>query len=117
MTNARQVVEAHLDAFNAHDTERLLATFSSDAVWATGRDVVRGREALAELFDDGLWQLAPNLVLRSLVASDNLVAAELLETITIDGARTRFGIAGFFTIRNGRIATAKVYREGSADLD
>lgn len=117
MTNPRAAVEEHLDAFNAHDTARLLDGFASDAVWATGRDVVRGRDALAELFDDGLWQLDPNLELRSLVAADDLVATELHETITIDGLRTAFGIAAFFTICDGRIATAKVYREGSADLD
>ena len=116
MTNARRVVEEHLDAFNAHDTARLLAGFPADAVWATGRDVVRGRAALADLFDDGLWRLEPYLELRSLVAADDLVAAELIETITIDGARTRFDIAVFFTIRADRIATAKVYREGTAEL-
>ena len=117
MTNARRVVEEHVAAFNAHDTARLLAGFTADAVWATGRDVVRGHDALAELFDDGLWQLEPNLQLRSLVAGDDLVAVELSETIMVDGARTEFDIAAFFTIRGGQIAAAKVYREGTADLD
>jgi hypothetical protein len=41
--DGRSVVAEHLTAFNEHDTDRLLAGFASDAVWATGQLVVRGR--------------------------------------------------------------------------
>lgn len=117
MSSARELVEEHLAAFNAHDTARVLAGFAPDAVWATGQDIVRGRDALAELFDAGLWELDPSLRILSLVGEDPLVAAELHETITVEGERRDFRIAVFFTVGAGLIRTAKVYREGSADID
>jgi hypothetical protein len=117
MPSARQVVEEHLAAFNAHDTERVLAGFASDAVWATGQDVARGSDALAELFDAGLWELDPSLRVLTLVDADPLVAAELHETLKVGGERRDFRIAVFFTVAGGLIRSAKVYREGSADID
>lgn len=113
---ARDAVVEHLAAFNAHDTDRLLAGFTEDAVWATGQDIVRGRPALAELFDEGLWELAPSLTTLTLIADERSVAAELHERITIDGAEREFAIAAFFRVSDGLITSAKVYREGTADL-
>lgn len=113
---ARDAIVEHLAAFNAHDTDRLLAGFAQDAVWATGQDVVRGQAALAELFDPGLWELAPSLTTVTLIADERTVAAELYERITIDGAEREFSIAAFFRVADGLITTAKVYREGTADL-
>lgn len=113
----RPVVLEHLDAFNEHSTDRLLARFAADAVWTTGGDVFEGRAALSELFDDGLWALNPSLAVRTLLADGEGVAAELRETLTIDGEQRRFDIAVFFDVRGGLISRATVYREGSADLD
>lgn len=117
MTAARSVVDEHLAAFNAHDTQRLLAGFAEDAVWATGQDVLRGRQALAELFDEGLWQLAPALTTLAIVADERRVAIELHERITVANEERAFDIAAFFTVSAGLIRTAKVYREGSADIE
>jgi ketosteroid isomerase-like protein len=117
MASAREAVEEHVAAFNAHDTARVLAGFAPDAVWATGQDVVRGSDSLAELFDAGLWQLEPSLHVLTLLGEETLVAAELHETITVEGARHDFRIAVFFTVEAGLIQAAKVYREGSADID
>jgi ketosteroid isomerase-like protein len=113
---APDLVTEHLAAFNAHDTERLLTGFAADAVWITGQDVVRGRDALAELFDAGLWSMNPHLEVRSIVAADDRAAAQLLESITVDGVVREFEIAVFFTLAEELIVHAKVYREGSAQL-
>jgi uncharacterized protein (TIGR02246 family) len=117
MPTARDVVAEHLAAFNAHDSERLLAGFADDASWSTGQDVVRGRHALAEMFDAGLWELDPTLTVISIVAGDQVVAAELHERITIDGDAREFSIAAFFEVFDDLIHRAKVYREGTADID
>jgi hypothetical protein len=117
MPSARDAVEEHLAAFNAHDSERLLAGFADDAIWATGQDVMRGRAALADLFDDSLWDLQPQLAVVSFVAGEQTVAAELREQITVAGARENFRIAVFFTVLDGLIVNAKVYREGVADIE
>ena len=110
------LVREHLAAFNAHDSERLLAGLAEDVRWTTGHDAFRGRQALAELFDDGLWAMGPSLELRTLVADGAAAAAELVEDITVNGERRRFAIAVFFRFADGLITHATVYREGSADL-
>jgi len=115
--DSRLVVLAHVEAFNDHSTERLLDSLSNDAVWMTGRDILTGRAELAELFDQGLWDLAPSLEVRSLVVDGTAVAVQLYEELTLDGERQGFDIAVFFAISDGLIRTAKVYREGSADID
>ena len=117
MSDPRAAIEEHLAAFNAHDTARLLAGFAPDAVWITGQDSATGTAELAELFDDWLWSLDPHLeTIRSAVDGDT-VAAELHERITVDGARREFSIAAFFTVTDGLITRAKIYREGNADID
>lgn len=95
-TVTRDVVLEHLAAFDAHDTERLLATLDDDVVWRTGTDVFTGVDVLRrDVFDDDLWSLAPSL--------------------TLDGVEQSFDIAVFFTVTD-RITSVTVFREGSADL-
>lgn len=115
--NAEAVVREHLAAFNAHDTARLFDWFAPDCVWVTGTDRAEGTAALRDLFDDWLWSLDPSLAVESLVADGGEhVAAQLTERLTVDGTLRTFPIAAFFTVRDGRITHAKVYREGSADV-
>ena len=113
---AHELVAEHLAAFNAHDTDRLLSGFAADAVWITGQDAMRGRNALAELFDAGLWAMNPHLDVLCIVADGDRAAAQLHESITVDGDVREFDIAVFFDLAEGLIVRAKVYREGSADL-
>ncbi len=114
--NVAAGVEEHLAAFNAHDTARLLAGFAPDAVWITGQDTVTGRDALAEVFDDGLWSMAPHLEPLTVLVDADHAAAQLRESITVDGAPRAFHIAVFLEFADGLIRRAKVYREGSADI-
>ena len=114
--STRSVVDDHIAAFNAHDTERLLAGLAPDAVWNTGSDTLAGRTALADLFDDWLWSTSPALTLVSVVVEGDRAAAQLRETMTVDGTQHEFPIAVFFDISDGLISRATVYREGTADL-
>jgi ketosteroid isomerase-like protein len=111
------LVDEHLAAFNAHDSARLLAGLAEDAQWATGQDVFRGREALADLFDESLWAMEPTLEQRTIVVGDDAAATELMEELTVDGEQRRFAIAVFFRFADGLITHATVYREGSADIE
>jgi ketosteroid isomerase-like protein len=114
--SVRAQVDEHLAAFNAHDTARLLAGLAPDAVWITGQDTVRGRDALADLFDDWLWSLEPHLDPMSTLIDGEHAAVQLHESITDGSARRDFHIALFLEFAGGLITRAKVYREGSADL-
>jgi ketosteroid isomerase-like protein len=112
-----EAILEHLAAFNAHDTDRVLAGLAPDAVWITGRDVATGRAALAEVFDDWLWSLRPQLATVNLIADGDTAAAELREQLTVDGATREYAIAAFFNVRDGLITHAKIYREGNATLE
>lgn len=110
------LISEHVAAFNAHDTERVLAGLADDAVWITGRDRFQGRAALADVFDDWLWSMEPSLEVRGIVVDGDSAAAELTERITVDGELRRYPIAVFFRFAAGLITQATVYREGNADL-
>ena len=112
----REIVLRHFDDFNSHNTTRLLAGLRSDVEWATGQDSFRGKAQVEEIFDDGLWDLSPSLYPELLVIEGRRAAARCRESIVIDGSECEFQIAIFFEIRDGLIASVKVYREGSADL-
>jgi ketosteroid isomerase-like protein len=113
---SRAAVLEHVAAFNAHDSERILAGFTADAVWITGADRFEGTPALADVFDAWLWTLAPELTVLALVVEDDRAAAQLHESLIVDGQRREFDIAVFFELSGGQIRLGTVYREGSAEL-
>ena len=116
MSDAAAVVRRHVEAFNARDLDALMAGFTEDALWATGTTVVRGHGELAGLFASAMAGLLPTLTLGSLLAAGDRVACELTETLTLAGGERTFRIAGFYELRDGRIESAKIYREGSAEI-
>lgn len=110
------VVTRHIDAFNAHDLDALMACFSADASWVTGSDRFQGAAALRTLFAGAFDALSPRLTLLSLVVQGDRVACELREDYSAEGVDRADHIAGFFRVEAGRISAAKIYREGSADI-
>ncbi|MFJ6217099.1 nuclear transport factor 2 family protein [Streptomyces sp. NPDC092296] len=109
-------VHDHVRAFNDRDVDALIGGFTEDACWITGSTTVRGRAELTELFSGAMSGLLPTLVVRSLLADADRAACQLVETLTVDGEEVICSIAGFYEFRDGRIASAKIYREGSADV-
>lgn len=114
-TSITALVRAHIDAFNAGDVERLVATVGPDVVWATGQDTIRGREAVESMCREAIAELGPTLTITSLVADEARVACELVERYTFEGVERTEAIAAFFGAVGGQITHVKVYREGSAD--
>ncbi|MFD8075602.1 nuclear transport factor 2 family protein [Streptomyces sp. NPDC059718] len=115
-TDAAAAIHAHVAAFNARELDALLAGFTDDAVWITGTTTVRGRVALTGLFDEAMRGLLPTLEVHDLIAAGDRAACQMTETLTYRGERRTCPIAAFYELRDGRIASAKVYREGSADV-
>jgi ketosteroid isomerase-like protein len=115
--NALAAAQEHVAAFNAWDTDRVVAGFAPDAVWVTGQDRFVGTAALTELFDPGLWDLRPHLAVRTLLVDGSVAALEVVETLTLDGEPQVFAIAAFLEFgADGLIRRGTVYREGRADL-
>ena len=117
-TATRAVVLDHLDAFNAHDTDRLIAGLHQDVIWATGSDVFHGASQVRnDVFDEGLWAMRPSLTVRTLLVEGSAAAGTLHEALTVNGELREFDIAVFFTVHHAAIRTVKVFREGSADIE
>ncbi|MFD5563101.1 nuclear transport factor 2 family protein [Kitasatospora griseola] len=110
-------IDAHVRAFNDRDVDALMAGFTDDAVWITGTTVVRGRAALAELFAAAMADLLPTLTVQNLLVGRDRAVCQLVETLRVDGERRVCSVAGFYRLRDGRIASAKIYREGSAEVE
>jgi uncharacterized protein len=114
--DAAAVLRRHVDAFNARDLDALMAGFTTDARWVTGTTVVDGHEELTGFFAAAMAGLLPRLVIEDLLTDGDRAACQLTETVTVAGEERTFAIAGFYRISDGRIASAKVYREGNAEV-
>jgi ketosteroid isomerase-like protein len=116
-------VREHVRAFNDRDLDALLAGFTEDALWVTGTSAAHGRAELAELFAGAMEGLLPTLTVETLLAGADgdsrggKVACQLIEVLTVGGRKRTDSIAAFFTLRDGLIASAKVYREGNAEVE
>ena|SRR5947209_1780685 len=111
------VVRRHIAAFNARSIDDICATFSEEAVFTTGIDVVQGAAALRDFFQDAFSGAELALELRRAVVENDVAACELVEVISLPGEQVRqVAIAAFYTIRHGLLEQVKVYREGTAEL-
>lgn len=116
LTGIGEAIAEHVRAFNERDLDALMAGFTDDAVWVTGVSRITGRPALTEFFAAAMTGLLPTLTIVDIIAGADRAACELVETLNSGGERHTFHIAGFYRLRDGRIAAAKIYREGSAQL-
>ena len=107
----------HVRAFSEGDMPALMAGLADDTVWITGRTTVRGSAGLEPFFREAVEGLKPRLAVESLVVQGSKAAAQMTETLVWDGVEQSFPIAAFFTLRDGLIVTAKIYREGTAELE
>jgi len=109
-------VREHVEAFNAGDLERLLAGFTEDALWITGQTVVHGRGELSRFFGAAIDGLRPHLAVENLITEDGRAACQMTETLLFKQEQRSYSIAAFFRLHDGLITSAKVYREGSAEV-
>ncbi|QOR71855.1 nuclear transport factor 2 family protein [Ruania alkalisoli] len=112
--SSADLIRRHLNAFNSGDVDALMADLHPDATWVTGdHEVPPG--TLREFFATAMAGLTPHLELHRIIDGAGVVAAELTETWTHDGQHRQAALVAIFDLRDGRIARAKIYREGSAD--
>lgn len=113
---AESAVHDHLAAFNTGGLERLAEGLDRDAVFATGQDVIRGKDQIIEFLGDSIRAVGPQLLVRSMISRDHEVACEMLERVVVDGETQEYALAAFYRIQDGRIRSAKIYREGTAEI-
>jgi hypothetical protein len=107
-----QVVEEHIRAFNACDLDAVMAGFDEDAVFSTAEHLAVGARAISRLFADSFAALATaRLELQQAVVQGDTVGCELTEVIEAEGVGHTLEVAAFYTVRAGRIARVRIYRD------
>lgn len=109
--DAKQIVQASIDAYNAHDLRACLDCFAPDATW----EIIGVNRSfpLADitLVIEQLFARDTHTVVRSLAATEGLVAAEYIETFNDEWTNkpsTR-SLAIFYEVENGKIRHARQY--------
>ena len=110
----------HIDAWNAHDLDRLMGLFSDDCVFeASGGSEVQGqryegkaavREAFAEVFrlmPDAHWGGGSHYSLDD----DYWVSEWTLTGTMADGKRLEVNGCDFLTVRGGKITKKNAFRK------
>ncbi|GAA2101977.1 MULTISPECIES: nuclear transport factor 2 family protein [Brevibacterium] len=113
-TPAEALVERHVSAFNAKDLDALLADFTEDARWVTG-DYAVPAGGLRDFFGQAMSAVLPTLTVVRVIDGGESVVAEMTEEWTYEGVVKSAALLAVFDLEEGRIARAKIYREGSAD--
>lgn len=111
------VLHEHIRAFNDRDLDALMGRFTPAAEWTTGQSRIVGEHELREFFSAAFMGLLRTLEVQTILEAPGMAACEIIERLTHAGQPREFDIAGFYRIAGDRIAAAKIYREGSADLD
>ncbi|QSB04620.1 nuclear transport factor 2 family protein [Natronoglycomyces albus] len=114
MSTSEELIHRHVASFNAADPEALLVDFTPDATWVTGQYTVPEGQ-LREFFTTAMEGLTPHLRLHRIIDGGDTVAAEMTETWTHEGNERTAALIAVFDVVDGKIARAKIYREGSAD--
>jgi ketosteroid isomerase-like protein len=83
--------------------------------WATGTDLIRGKDDVEKFLADAMQAIGPMLEIRTIVSAPKRVAIEMRERYTVAGDQREAAIAAFYDIDDGQITRVKVYREGSAE--
>lgn len=109
---ALEVVERHLAAFNAADLDAVMADFDDEAVFATAEQLVVGARSIRALFGDSFAApVEARLALQRAVEQGGTVACELRETLSTDGVVHELDVAAFYSVRRGRLARVRIYRD------
>lgn len=114
MDHNLELARRHISAFNAHDVDALLADFAPSAGWVTG-DYTVPQGQLREFFASAMQSLTPQLTLRRIVDGGEVVAIEMTEHWINEANAKSADLIAVFDLDSGKIARARIYREGSAD--
>lgn len=114
MSQTPNLVQRHINAFNDRDVDALLADFAPSADWVTGDYTVPVGQ-LRQFFTSAMESLTPQLTFRRAIDGGNVVAIEMTEQWTHDTTARTADLIAVFDLDAGKIARARIYREGTAD--
>ena len=111
----REVVQAHVEAFNACDLDAVMAGFDDEAVFATVEQLAVGSRAISRLFAESFAAPASaHLEVQRIVIDGDTAGCEMTERIVAAGVEHLIDVAAFYTVRDGRIVRVRIYRDIAA---
>ena len=109
---ARQLIDTIVTAYNSHDTDALVALYQPDITyWSALDDMLSGVDAVRTHIEH-LHETLPDEQMRPLVVvTDGEVAVVEFESTGTNpaGSRYRIEFTEVFELRDGKIASIKVY--------
>jgi ketosteroid isomerase-like protein len=109
-TKLPAVVAEHLDAVNAFDTDRILATFAPDAYVNDNRREIRGTEALREFIAKEFVGDSVTMEVREVIDhyGDIIVRAKYDGTYDKTNLPDELVMTSYFSVRDGKIVSLAV---------
>jgi hypothetical protein len=109
-TKLPAVVAEHLDAVNAFDTDRILATFAPDAYVNDNRREIRGTEALREFIAKEFVGDSVTMEVREVIDhyGDIIVRAKYDGTYDKANLPDELVMTSYFSVRDGKIVSLAV---------
>lgn len=111
---ARQVVQASIEAYNNHDLQACLACFAPDATWEIiGVDRTFPLQDVTLVMEQ-FFARNTRATVRGMAASESLVGVEYLETFDDEWTNqtTTRSLAIFYEVEHGKIRHARQYAHG-----
>lgn len=106
MADAKQVVRDFCDAWESRDQQRILDTFTDDAVYhnmpmpaAQGKEAIKG--LLAMILGPAT---AVNFAIKHIVSEGDVVLTERIDTFQMGDKTVALDVMGTFELRDGKIA-------------
>jgi limonene-1,2-epoxide hydrolase len=112
MADAKQVVLDFCKAWETLDKQRILDTFTDDAVYHNmPMAPATGKEAIGQLITMILGQAADGVKfeIRNIVADGDVVLTERVDTFTLGEKKIKLDVMGTFELRDGKIAAWRDY--------
>jgi limonene-1,2-epoxide hydrolase len=111
MTEAETLVREFCDAWSKMDADLLTGYFTDDAVYHNiPMAPLEGKEAIRGFLAGFLAGVtSANFKMLNVVAADDVVMTERVDTFTLNGREGAFPVMGIFEIEDGKIAAWRDY--------
>ena len=105
ITELPPIIAEHIDAVNAHDTDRIMNTFADDAYVNDNRREIWGVDAIRKLMDNEFVEFKVTMDVRQIIDhyGDIIVSAKYEGTYDRTDLPDEVVMSNYFSIRDGKI--------------
>ena len=105
ITELPPIIAEHIDAVNAHDTDRIMSTFAADAYVNDNRREIWGADAIRKLMENEFVNFKVTMEVQGIVDhyGDIIVTAKYDGTYDTTDLPDEVVMSNYFSIRDGKI--------------